>query len=613
MCGIAGVVTVRPSAVSRADLGLMADRLAHRGPDGEGFWISADQTVGLAHRRLAIIDATPASDQPFLSGDGRFVIVFNGEIYNFLELREELERLGSVFRTEGDTEVVLEGWRHWGSGLFLRMNGMWALALHDTLSGETIFARDRFGVKPFYYATAPQGLAFASELRAFQPLAWIDRTPDLDVVRRTLFDPFSVEGTDRTLFRDIHRLPAGHYAVLRDGHLEVTRWWRTCDHLVEVPASDNDQAAHFRDLFFDATRLRMRSDVPIGTCLSGGFDSTAITSAISQLAQDNGDHRRAAGDWRHAFVASFPGAGNDETAEAVVAAEYAGIDPSILEISEQDALSDIDRILEDLDDVYMMLPTAVWQLYRNVRRQGVTVTLDGHGADELMGGYRQKGGGFSFHLRNAASALDTLFRGFSIIDTVRTLTFSRAGLQFLRGHNYQPPRRIEGPFDHDKLPASWGAFDRRLYRMFHATVLPTVLRNFDRMSMAHGIEVRMPFMDWRVVTYVMSLPDSAKLRDGQTKYVARAAMKGLMPEGIRTARRKVGFNSPMPEWMNGPLAAWTKALLATPNPTFEAVVDVPALRARIDDLTARGAWTWRTAEHLWPYIHMRWLLGRMAS
>ncbi len=401
MCGIAGIIS-SSEQVSSTQLEAMVQKLRHRGPDGQKHWVNKDKNVGFAHSRLAIIDPGVKSDQPFHDESGRYSIVFNGEIYNFLELRTELEALGSHFITDGDTEVILAAWHHWGPAMFVRMNGMWAIAIYDKLSGNVTFSRDRFGIKPLYYSKTKGTIAFASEMRALMVLPWIDREPDADVVRRTLFDAFTVEASERTYIRGIYKLPAGHYAILKNGNLQVERWWQTCNHLVKPEKDFVGRTARFKELFLDAVRLRMRSDVAIGTCLSGGFDSSAITCAISTIAEGASGHLREASDWRHAFVASFPGEINDETAEAKLVAKYAGIEPKILPISSQSAIDNIEAILDDLDDVYIIMPSSVWDLYAMIRKQGVYVTIDGHGADELMGGYRQSGMAFSFHMRNLA-------------------------------------------------------------------------------------------------------------------------------------------------------------------------------------------------------------------
>ncbi len=613
MCGIGGILSLNGAPVDAGDLRRIADAIRHRGPDGEGSWISEDRRTGLVHRRLAILDTSERGTQPMFSGDGRYVIVYNGEIYNFIELREQLIVLGSRFSSDSDTEVILEAWRHWGEAMLHRFNGMWALAIHDLQTRSVFFARDRFGIKPLLYTVDAGRLAFASEMRALTVLPWLDKRLDADIVARLLFDPFSIEGSDRTIHANIRRLPAGHLAIVDNhGAMTVRRWWTTADHLVDVPASEVDQADGFRKLFIDAVRLRLRSDVRVGTCLSGGFDSTAVTCVMSHVAADQGNHVREASDWRHAFVASFPGQDHDETPEARVAAAYARVEPHFLEISDADALAEIERVLIDFDDIYIQLPTAPWQIYRELRRASTVVSLDGHGADELMGGYRQQGQNFSFLLRNliamAGSRSKTMAR---VIDSMKAAWLSRRGLNFLKHHRFSAPAAPVIDSDSDQLPAHWGSLNRRLYRMFHGTVLPTILRNFDRLSMAHGIEIRMPFMDWRLVAYTMSLPDEAKSDANYSKLVARRALEGLMPDSIRLARRKVGFNSPMPSWLGGPLKEWVAELLGPADAEFDAIVDSVALRKKINRLTNTKGWDWESAGRLWPYIHLKWYLARL--
>jgi asparagine synthase (glutamine-hydrolysing) len=615
MCGIAGVITSGVQRVDREDLGRMARLIAHRGPDGEGIWVNDTQTAGLVHRRLAIIDVSERGHQPMASADGRYVIVYNGEVFNFLELRRELVAKGSVFHSDSDTEVVVEAWRHWGQKMLLRFNGMWALAIHDRQSGEVFFARDRFGIKPLLIAQAGDRLAFASEMRALLALPWVDASIQPAIAERLLFDPFSIEGSAQTLHRGISRLPAGHCAVWRDGQLHTERWWNTTEHLVDVPGTPQARVERFRELFLDAVTLRMRSDVPIGTCLSGGFDSSAIACAMAGVSAGQNPMERKAEDWRHAFIASFPGQSNDETPLALEAAAYAGVTPHLLSFDQVDPLDQIERILEDLDDVYLGLTTAPWMIYRELRNARTLVSLDGHGADELMGAYRQDGQGAAFALRNQVArwSHDSRARR-ALIDKAKLGMLSWKGMNFLRRGHLNAPEELAIPSDDDVLPAHWGALNRRLYRMFHATVLPTILRNFDRISMAHGVEVRMPFMDWRLVTYVMSLPDEEKSNAEYSKFIARQAMAGAMPESIRSAKRKVGFNSPMPEWLNGErMHRWVMELLDQRNDGFDAIVDTTRLREAVRRLQARQAWNWENTGRLWPYINLKWRMDRLSA
>ena len=612
MCGIAGIVNLRGSAVEPDDISRLTGLIAHRGPFGQGTWFSADRSLAFGHRRLAIIDPGEGGYQPMRSADGRHVIVFNGEIYNFLELRRELEAQGVVFRSQSDTEVILAAWQAWREDMLPRFNGMWALAIFDTSTGELFLARDRFGIKPLLYAVSPERFIFASEQRALVRSGLIDASVDVEVARRLLLDAFGIEGSERTLFRQVRRLQGGHCMWLRQGKVSVRRWWRTVDHLPPVPGTEAERIARFRELFQDAVALRMRSDVPIGTCLSGGFDSSAVICTMA-AHEKAGMGPRDSTAWRHAFVATFPGALNDERPMAEEAAAWAEVAPTFLEIGQADALMDLDQILDDLDDVYIALPSAIWLIYRQLRRQDVTVSLDGHGADELMGGYLQQGQALAFRIRNAAedfASRSALAR--RSVDVLRMLALKRRGVYFLRGGLRDLPASLPLVAEDDVLPREWGGLNRRLYRMFHSTVLPTILRNFDRLSMAHGVEVRMPFMDWRLVTYTMALPESSKSSEGYTKAVARRAMANLMPESIRTARRKVGFNSPMPEWLNGPLAGWTADLLDRKVPAFAELVDEAALRTTVSRLTASKSWDWEAVGRIWPYLNMKWMLARYA-
>ncbi|MBR1194852.1 asparagine synthase (glutamine-hydrolyzing) [Bradyrhizobium sp. AUGA SZCCT0158] len=611
MCGIAGIVDLRGEAVTPSAIEKITGLIAHRGPDGAGFWFSDDKRIALGHRRLAIIDPGARGDQPMHSGDGRFVIVYNGEVYNFLELRAELQAAGVPFRTESDTEVILAAWQAWGPDMLLRFNGMWALAIADKVSGDVFLARDRFGIKPLLYSISDGRLVFASEMRAIVRSGLVPTDIDADAARRIMVDAFGIEGSERTLHREIKRLQGGHHLWIRGGRTSVTRWWRTLDHLPQLPSTEAERVERFGQIFRDAVALRMRSDVPIGTCLSGGFDSSAIICTMSE-AEKKGMGPRGNHAWRHAFVASFPGSPNDERPQAEEAAAWAGVEPTILQIGDDDALRDFDRVLEDMDEVYIGLPTAVWLIYRELRRQKVLVSLDGHGADELMGGYLQAGGTGAFWMRNVVSGIMERWRFLSnAVDFARAALLKRRGHFFLRGGLSSLPRGFAVVGDEDHLPTEWGSFNRRLYRMLHGTVLPTILRNFDRLSMAHGIEVRMPFLDWRLVTYAVALPEEAKYADGYSKLIARRAMAGCMPESIRTAKRKIGFNSPMPEWLNGPLSSWTASLLAKKVEAFTELVDEPAFEKAVLKLNRDRSWDWESAGRIWPYLHMKWVLARL--
>lgn len=382
MCGIFG-------HVGKLDRGL-AERclhtLSHRGPDGWGLWQGDGVTLG--HRRLAILDLSENGKQPMSYGNGRYWITFNGEIYNFLEIRAELEALGHVFRSESDTEVILAAYAQWGEGCLARFNGMWAFAIWDTVERSLFLARDRFGKKPLFYAELPNGeFAFASEMKALLPLLPA-AVPDRAMIRgMTLRSSFAYEATERCLIAGVKRFLAGHCGKLSGGRLRSQRWWNTLDHLPQIPARYEEQVEMMRNLLTDACRLRMRSDVTIGTALSGGLDSSAIFSLLAHINREHHGEARLAGDWQHAFVASFPGTPLDEAQFAQQVARHAGIDATILPVDPARHIDQLQRMLYLYEDLTVTSPLPFVALYGQIKRAGVTVTLDGHAADELFGGY----------------------------------------------------------------------------------------------------------------------------------------------------------------------------------------------------------------------------------
>ncbi|MEM3432910.1 MAG: asparagine synthase (glutamine-hydrolyzing) [Candidatus Methanomethyliaceae archaeon] len=305
MCGICGIWNLNGRPATADEIRAMADMLAHRGPDAEGYYL--DGPLALGHRRLAILDLTPTGNQPMGYANGRNWITYNGEIYNFLELRAELEQKGYAFRSGSDTEVILAAYAAWGPECVLRFNGMWAFAIWDSLERRLFLARDRFGIKPLYYLHESDRFAFASEMKAFLRLAGFTPRANLRVLKAELLDVHSQEWGEDCLLIGIRRLPPGCYLqVGADGQIRTHKWWCTRDHLPDVPARFDDHVEHFRLLFEDACRLRLRSDVPIATCLSGGIDSSSVVCTLAEVAKQG--TARIAPAWQRAFIASFPGA-----------------------------------------------------------------------------------------------------------------------------------------------------------------------------------------------------------------------------------------------------------------------------------------------------------------
>ena len=555
MCGILGVLPAIPAAQFEHALGT----LAHRGPDGSGTWANADAMLG--HRRLAILDLSDNGRQPMADPSGRYVIVFNGEIYNFIEIRQELEDKGYRFRSDSDTEVVIAAFMEWGEDCLHKFNGMWAFAIWDTYEKVLFLSRDRIGEKPLFYATIPGGeFAFASEMKAFFPLLGEIRANKTLVkdARRI----FSYEATEECVIEGIKRFPAGHCGWLREGRLATRRWWCTLDHLVQVPQRYEELVEQFRELFLDSCRLRMRSDVPIGTALSGGLDSSATISAMAYLAKDTSAQRMGK-SWQHAFVAGFPGTPLDETEYALKVTKHIGINATIININPLDAMERLNDYFYLFEDLYITSPIPFMLTYEAVKAHGISVTLDGHGADELFGGYnfdyilalRDAG----WNLKQAYEIVGAYYDGYPIGSKqfVRLPSKTRYIAEHQARHIAKKiMRRSSGQSSRDVGHPAFKELrhlNRQLYISTHETVLPTLLRNYDRYSMANGVEIRMPFLDHRILSFAFSVPWSAKIRGGYSKAIIRDAVAPYMPHDVAYRKTKIGFNSPIIDWMKGAL------------------------------------------------------------
>lgn len=603
MCGIVGLWVVNGPRPAHGRFDAFVDSLAHRGPDGRGVWFGDENRLALGHRRLAIIDPSPQSNQPMLDDSGRYAIVFNGEIYNFIELRQELMALGHRFRTDGDTEVILAAYRQWGEDCQLHFNGMWAFAIWDARERRLFLSRDRFGVKPLHYFWDGERFAFASEMKAFLQAEGYHYALDEGAVAQALADYTGLEATERCLLQGIQRLIGGYCMTIdADGRLKKRRWWRTLDHLPEVPQNHEDRVAELRDLLVDATRIRLRSDVSLGTALSGGLDSSSVLACGFEAGLHEGAERLPK-SWRTAFIADFPGTVQDETGYAVEMANHAGAETSLVRINPKDALDNLPEILFSLEEVYD-IPAALWLTYRAMRQQGIVVSMDGHGGDEIFAGYHHypvlayQDAMRSGRLAMAKKMADTHgalhapgidFQRLSVQGNIidygvrRSRRFLAAGTglvkKTVRNAGLMPvARRLAAlagispqaagaggagsgwlaaaveerhmpvlEADLADLPYS-DSVTRQLYIDFHATTLPTILRNFDRMSMASGVEIRAPFMDYRVACFGHALPWREKLDGRYSKAILRKSMQGLIPDNIRLRRDKLGFVFPMTDW-----------------------------------------------------------------
>lgn len=554
MCGIFGTVNYR---ISKEQAKSCLDELIHRGPDGFGIW--QEEGVTLGHRRLSILDLSKNGTQPMSYADERYEITYNGEVYNFIEVRRELEALGHKFRSDTDTEVILAAFAQWQEACLDKFNGMWAFAIWDRRDKRLFMSRDRFGVKPLYVADCGGRIIFASEMKAIVPVM------DSVKINRSLVELYKknphYEMQEECLIEGIKRFPAGHYAwITKDGRIEMKRWWNTLDHIGPVPDSYEEQVEKFREIFLDSCRIRMRSDVRLGTALSGGLDSSATICAMAHIMKGS-DKERVNDDWQHAYVATFEGTPFDETRYARQVTDYLGINSTFLNIDESAAYEELLRKTYLFEDLWVNTQIPMMKIYEQERKHGTLVSLDGHGADELYCGYNFDAlralpdAGFDM------SAVNDIVRAYT--DQLSDKEADVASREFKRQRNkiyadsliHYYGRKILGKPAIDSAYVShpaWKELDnlnKALFVSTHETILPTLLRNYDRDSMAASVEIRMPFMDYRLVQYAFSVGWRSKLHNGYTKSIIRDAMAPFMPQDIAYRRTKVGFNAPINNWM----------------------------------------------------------------
>ncbi|TAF34512.1 MAG: asparagine synthase (glutamine-hydrolyzing) [Cytophagales bacterium] len=559
MCGILG-------SWGWADVPIFENalaKLAHRGPDGQGFWQQEDPRIMLGHRRLSILDTSALADQPMRYG-GR-VIVFNGEIYNFLEIKQELLKKGYAFLTESDTEVVLAAYDAWGSACLQRFNGMWALAIWDIKKQELFISRDRFGKKPIFYTYAQGALIFASEMKALMP--FMNSPKPHQHFERFSGRLMEYENEEDCLIEGIKRFPAGSFAQIRLADLKsqklfASKFWYPLEHLPRVASSYPEQVEEFRELFMSAVRLRMRADVPVGTALSGGIDSSAVACAMHHIATKIGDQKLAK-SWQKAFVGTFEGTILDETHYAKAVVDKIGAEATYISMDPAKGIENLQEYLYYFEELYLTSPIPMIEVYKAISKAGVKVSIDGHGADELLSGY-----GHTLHaLKDCGLSTDYIkhilelngIKDYSLGKYFKVLVDLCGGRLGFGSFLFQ---KLFGLHRDNPASRELGYFNQALFVIYNQTILPTLLRNYDRYAMAASVEIRMPFLDYRLASYCFALPWQSKIPLGRpyTKSIIRDALGDLMPDLVRYRATKVGFNTPILEWMKG---GWRTFLLDT--------------------------------------------------
>ncbi|HXJ94781.1 MAG TPA: asparagine synthase (glutamine-hydrolyzing) [Terriglobia bacterium] len=598
MCGIAGIVS--PSGFDPQHLVEATHLVKHRGPDGYGFAyfcqipgcrgqvilnedrLPAERAiVGLGHRRLAILDLSPSGSQPMQSLDGVLTVIFNGEIYNYLEIREDLKALGCAFRTGTDTEVLLQAYRQWGRECLHRFNGMWSFAIWDSSHARLFCARDRFGIKPFYYYCDSKRFLFGSEIKQLLRFPDVPRRANAARVWDYL-ESGILSHDEETLFQGIRELRGGHSLTLDVGFGEMSptieRYWD-----LEVrPQSELSEGAaceRFLETFSDAVRIRLRSDVPVGSCLSGGLDSSSIVAVAQRLANHNNFHT---------FSACFDDPRLDERPYIEEVVSATPVQPHFVFPTEKAFRESLERLLWHQDEpIAGSSVFAQEAVMERARQEGVPVLLDGQGGDETLCGYRKFYYFYLWHLwkgrksRLAREAWSHLRRGDSLPldwgDAIRYLP-----KPFRRKHSVVARLSANGFANRHRGHAlSIGPGDSLAARQKQDLVrfsLPVLLRYEDRNSMAHSIETRLPFLDYRLVEFLVNCPENLKLRGGWTKWVLRQAMRGVLPDKIRFRRQKLGFDTPEKEWMRAQLGSFLEDTFIDSQPRTSAYLDAVKVR-----------------------------------
>lgn len=574
MCGF--VVLVSPRVPIRQDLIIaMRDRLIHRGPDGAGLWLHSNHRLAMGHRRLAVVDKSDAGIQPMMSKDGLSWIVFNGEIYNFKDLRSELERQGKIFSTNTDTEVLLETLLHWGHDGILRLNGMFSFAMWDGRIKKLLIARDRFGEKPFFIGKGDNGVViFASEIKAILAHPGMQCMPNKVALSRygtgTWF-----ENDELTFFEGVSRLPAAHAAWYSQDGIEEKRWryWVPDYSHINQDLSPREAVEEFSKLMIKSVGLRVKADVSVGSSLSGGLDSSVIVGLISKGCDAKALTQKT-------FSAVFPEDPTmSESCEILEVVNYTGVESFEVNPNPQGLIKESSLLHWHQEEPFFSASIYLqWCVARLAKLNQTTVLLDGQGADELLGGYQ-------YYFRQ---------RQLDLIDQKKTNLAMRETAKFNRrlktvSNKYTLSERrfnVSVAYSEDDLKSlgknaphpgvssygigipphkNGGRLRRTLAEAMQYNSLPMLLRYADRNSMAFSRESRLPFLDYELVDFCISLPDDFYIRNGWQKWILRQAAGSIIPQSIRWRADKVGYAAPLDVWLRGTLKEWAYSRIIDPR------------------------------------------------
>jgi asparagine synthase (glutamine-hydrolysing) len=595
VCGIAGIISRTDNSVTQQAIEAMTVIIKHRGPDGYGYYRDNKDKVAFGHRRLAILDLTPDGHQPMHYDQERYTITYNGEIYNYLEIRDELRSKGYAFRSQTDTEVILAAYMEWGQACVVRFNGMWSFAIHDKVNNIVFCSRDRFGVKPFYYHVNADIFAFGSELKQLLPLMSA-RKANKEILTNFLFTGIC-EHTTATFFEGIEKLPASHNLIydLANHTFSIEAYYR----ISRVPTVENlplEEAQElFSSVFQEAIRLRLRSDVKVGTCLSGGLDSSSVATIAARLT------RQATVEPFCAITAVSTQESNDESRFAEIVAKHSSMNWLTVRPTYEDFLVSLENVVYAQEEPFSS-PSITMQYYvmKTARENGITVLLDGQGGDETLLGYE----------RYYAAHLVSLYKREGLLAIVASIW--KAGknntklgfadiMKYLVSGLSAQARYIVYSSRHcylkeiPPLPKHLQDFSRCSLDIFALQVLentssnlPALLRYEDKNSMAHSIETRLPFLDYRMLETSLSLPGEYKLNDGWTKWILRNSMVGKMPDSVVWRKNKFGFEAPEKQWLMRHLQTMQRVVGA--SPILQKTCDMGRLMKMFPNMDMRSQW-----------------------
>lgn len=552
MCGISGIYNFDGSLINLELLNKMNTLIHHRGPDGNG--IFTEGNIGIASTRLAILDLRHIADMPMSDFDNRFVIVFNGEIFNYVELKDELIKLGYKFNTASDTEVILNAYKHWGEDCLHKFNGMWAFAIYDKINKTLFCSRDRYGIKPLYFYKDQNKLLFASEIK--QLLASnINKDVNDEIVYDYLVFHF-IDHTEQTFFKYINKLPAGCKFTVVNNEFKLSKWYNLPEN--DLLDSDRNIYSELYNLLYDAVRIRLRSDVEVGSCLSGGLDSSAIVCIMHDLLKSQGKQHI-----QKTFTACYDDPIIDERPFVEQVIKQTNSQKFFLFPDLNSFKQDIDLLTYHQDEPYTGATVfSQWSVFKTIHQNNIKVVLDGQGSDEILIGY------FSFY---------PLFLKRKLINPIKFISEYISGIyksqlgfnKFSQNFIYfnSPSIRYKHVLQNSSLiankdfltrfnrkeifndiVAAKNIYQNRLSNLWNIS-LPSLLRYEDRNSMAFSVEARLPFLDHRLVEFIFSLPVDLMIQNGWTKAPLRIALKNKIPESIRLRKGKLAFSVPQKNWL----------------------------------------------------------------